>query len=1650
MTNSSKSSANPRISNINAIPWGDLGLTSKDQTIHYYGATIQIDKDYQLWQNINAVNATPAAISLSAFNNKLYGTWKANDASDQIRICDTSTPLQTWPDDTSLNGKDSTGVGPTVVPFAGALYLVFKGDYIVTQTQSTPNNHIYISKLENGKWLDGQKINARNSTPRSISATEFNGQLYLAYQSNDPTKLIRTCVQSHPLETWPKDHTLTHQDSTDSPPEIIAFKNKLYLFWLKDNNLYMAVSEDGSIWTKGITINNNFGTPIQGSKGISAAVSENTLYLSWNNKSGQSICLSSSNDPLSSWTQIRYISIKNAKPASTRPGLAYFNNRLFLLTIEDNHHIKYSNNGYNLSKLPTKIDKIPKTEPCQLSITGELLNGEINIHIPEVNLSRAGSFCVVKNPNLPEQPNFNEQSPMANEILAINEDGTGLKHIKWAKNGVPSTPGHKTGWIVEDLNLPGEDLHIDRVQAYYQGSRLLILIHDFGSAAEGLQFHNSIGFPTSPKANKFPPLPIKSWLYAKEGDAVPELFQTVSEIIGDNRTTHQYYQLFIDPVEKQPYLYGWSVVKQELQPTVSYFLVYAIGKKFQDFNNLQLYYYDTSKNAQYLYISMIGVTSLKNGRNFELLIHDTNARIGYTTIVAGPSNTSSDAPEMPAHTFPYKGQQIVNVGVMDIADGSSTLPIKPKSILLRNTNGYMYYLFQHPSYDPAKVQAEIQVLNQSANPKIVIGDPFITDSGFGQDADGLYRVFGVEPFHQSNKTLDQSGSSNTSPDTLQPELWLLRQTSKAASGKLEFAPGFIALGDHFNTIACPRVMLENGEVYGAIQEEASSPVRLIELHNAKVTGTWYEEEIKIPVETEKSNQASFYNTQIIVEDENGKVYPNYSLEIRASHRTTLYINGFLWRLDRYAPIIVQTNNLGKLVIETYANSINSASLMIHGAFMGKDEKGDLIYQVFDPGAESHKRLAARSDLTLKAANHIVVNGKKKLGPPSVTTEKFSGNTLKNNQVLPSKFTDGDANKVAGLIAKAAGKMVDITSKENSPAKPYFTTQPEKFSNALASTLGSGESTALMFTFQHKKNSVLVSTPQKNDMPDHVPPESAWSWISHEAGDVIHSIEHLAHHLEDEIEKLVVKIEDKINIWIHTINKEIKKFTLAFVDQIGQLVESIFIAIEKIVKDVENVIEKVIEFLKLLFDWKYIWRTKEKIQQLFESYTVNTYSATLIKLDDLANDFVNKLENLFNEGFDKLEQNFAGKTFNYGQTSPVYQRKSYTTFKEHGARMNYLSNHFHNAVGSSSASMSLGATYQGDASVLDDFIQFIQNISQDFQDKFQEFQTAISQDFQSSSNLLDKGIYAILKASQESLDFVLTAFKDLAALIIEIMQKVGNLFFDYIKNGEFSFLKWLFELLNIDDKITWLDIFSLILAVPVYLISDLLSLDPQFANVKNALRASCPHLPGNPWGDQCPGSSPQALTESSDIFDEVAALIFSIDYLFLAFETAFLDTVRASGGGASIPKPLTALVLFQQWVQAITTVPYKTYAKPDYDMTIFDYVVIGISLNSFMIRSANSANFISQKGPTPQIFIFNSLLGVLLLGLGIGASTLAITEGKENWAKIFEWLVKPLPATSKILLVGANPEAIYPYIVPVLDLICDLPVAILYGPSRNAG
>ncbi|KAF2964040.1 hypothetical protein GQX73_g9541 [Xylaria multiplex] len=335
--------------------------------------------------------------------------------------------------------------------------------------------------------------------------------------------------------------------------------------------------------------------------------------------------------------------------------------------------------------------------------------------------------------------------------------------------------------------------------------------------------------------------------------------------------------------------------------------------------------------------------------------------------------------------------------------------------------------------------------------------------------------------------------------------------------------------------------------------------------NAKV---WRSQEIAIPAPAELKPAAfNSYTTTIVVNDDDLQPAADVTLEVSADSSTPLYING-LYYVVGPKPVKIPTDKSGTLTIVEACDDLNAAVLTVA-------IENDIISYIIDPMNYAFNKIATLNSVdALRNASY----------PTKTTAGGYVGDPG-YAPLIDSSVSQSDLQVVGSRMANLKGVWDDVKPPSTTPSRRLKPTHPEVVP-------------ATQFR----------ASPRYRDFFDD---------IAMAAGD-------LFQWLKSGVEAVIDIIKDAATDAWHFIAEIGGKVYRAVLDT----VEAIVGALEWIFNVIKTAIEQLIDFVKFLFAWDDITRTKDVL-----------YNMSKLFLKDQVNG-LGEVKTLFDNEIEEVEKTLS--------------------------------------------------------------------------------------------------------------------------------------------------------------------------------------------------------------------------------------------------------------------------------------------------------------------------------------------------------------------------------------------------------------------------
>lgn len=682
------------------------------------------------------------------------------------------------------------------------------------------------------------------------------------------------------------------------------------------------------------------------------------------------------------------------------------------------------------------------------------------------------------------------------------------------------------------------------------------------------------------------------------------------------------------------------------------------------------------------------------------------------------------------------------------------------------------------------------------------------------------------------------------------QVWLVPVTSWTPQGSGDYTPNFgtpILLNTGIGVVFADVMPADTPTLIGVDKELGALHLN----YQDPSTGYWRTGAMVLPAT--KQYSVPRWRTEIALYDDHGEPVPNYPLTVAADSAVDLAVGGQFYYADRKTPATATTNALGKATLATLATGLSTAKLTVKAS--------DLPQAVtISPHQGISDYMAGTGTL------------------PGMSP--LSGDTLKkatvDGQPLAPKLQDPSSGFDPHKIAHA---MQSVARLPNDSATSPAAAPADEVRYLVLTKLDPAGPTYQEYRTVEELDALYARVHAASPLSFW---DDVWDW----AGDIWEGIEqavitvsHIAIHLKDKVVKLIIKIGETLY--------KLAAFSVKTVEDALHGIESIF-------NWIGAEVDKVIDWLKAIFDFGAIWNTKTALESGITHYLTGMGDG----IDAFSNYFsgktdpIAKLKGTLDQQLDQAIQKFSGKKFSDlsgwqtpgqppSQAAGPNSTPSPATYSD-----NVHANWFHDQV-LTNAPTSIGGTSgsQGQTE-WNNLVKALENVTKDLEQAFHAFAKGFSALFKvhDLSTLGDVVITTFLSLIKDLLNAVLDAADALIQAILALSKVVVDAL-EHLLEADISigFLNTLYDWIagwagvQKPPPLTPAGLFSLLIAFPTTVVFKLaVGADKEpFPNGKLPGAGGGLHAPTGTDAGMEPSSSTAWLSWSSEM---TGAIVTSVGFI----------------------------------------------------------------------------------------------------------------------------------------------------------------------------
>ncbi len=608
-----------------------------------------------------------------------------------------------------------------------------------------------------------------------------------------------------------------------------------------------------------------------------------------------------------------------------------------------------------------------------------------------------------------------------------------------------------------------------------------------------------------------------------------------------------------------------------------------------------------------------------------------------------------------------------------------------------------------------------------------------------------------------------------------------------------------------------------------------------------------------------------YMTRITLLDETNSPVVGANVNVSSSYRVPVYVNNHYYVLDT-SPIVLQTDSTGGIKIVQRVDGLQGACLTVQSA------NGGPVLQI--------------NPMDNAATKVATLNTPEALSAATVTDDK--GNPV-NPLISPDTSSD-DLEAAAGSIQSLSDAYTNYNPANGNLASP----------KAVATNSFVYSPSSRVYTFRVSPSSTTMQLNVISDVGDT---------LSNIGNSIVVAAGDLCSFLKNATEYVIQIIEDtaqKVWTFVANVAGELYTFVIDCVEKVIDALEAIFSALLTIIKD-------LVQFLKFLFSWDDITRTKDVMQNILMLY-MNYGVGELEGVKDDVNKGILSLKDSINAwaGLPPAADNLtnADQPMSYTQSQTDYTGV-YTSPNT------YLQDHLTNNI-----SNATDAENNSPVVTLEDLIKqcladlkiALEAEEQAIRDATHQFQVQLfDNDQYKTMSLMD-----IIKVCSAIIaDLVLETIGVLIDAIIDLIVAVFESVIQYLSSPIWIpvLSNILEEIFGYEFKFSLLDIICLVSAVPATIIYKLLNNTPPFT-ADDGYSTQIMNAKDYQSLAAALGAGPATTPDYSKEF-------YSMIYLPESAKNTIFETAHILSGTAAV---LYGVFVIIEDVAQIPWVPYVSQAK----------------------------------------------------------------------------------------------------------------------------
>lgn len=796
------------------------------------------------------------------------------------------------------------------------------------------------------------------------------------------------------------------------------------------------------------------------------------------------------------------------------------------------------------------------------------------------------------------------------------------------------------------------------------------------------------------------------------------------------------------------------------------------------------------------------------------------AEAGTTTLYCRPASTANGAFEWTGSAQPIDTSSYGAITVDQIFPCAGTFG--EDNLLLLDTSGALYLV--------SGFNQQTTSITRLTNPDAAQGNTDPIDQP--QPVGAIVASAGVDNAGNQNILAIETGTAS---------LWFF---CIASDGSYDPTTDWVNLGGPYDTIACPASMIYGPELFAvdlnnSVYHKALTP----ESTSSQSSPVWVTGKIAQPVASSDTPQSvSSYAMHVQPVDANGNPVANQVIEVTADHAVTVVVNDIAHSIGPSTPLPLATDGSGQLTVNYQSLDLKPPviTFTISGATVSRWCQGDSVEVKStdtDPVAPSTQSVSNRlqnNDPTRTVSNSSLTTAQTQTGTCPAT-----GQDKSIPQLMSQSYADGDPDGSACTSLMNVGSWID-PNNTNADGTIDASRLPVRHWRI---DFAHPDGVRYEILTEAQARTLFAEAEKKRQR------STGLAALGGSSGGFGHVCEFFK-HMFTQLSTFAATVEQDATTGLYELKvafNETMTFIVSTAKDAGAAAETIFSkiadGIEAVANDVYSAIERVIEWLKMLFEWEDIVHTHTVIKNAINTGLKNLIT-TFADADTAICGWLDTAQTEIDKALAQVESTFSESTsFNSlvnglgpatgaaagaltdTSTNTLANTQTQNTQQQNAGKANYVSSKANNYYGGQTSPTALSAAVAASSDPAGAITQaFVDSIfsNADYATYLKQLTDFMNDIWSNPQDFFNLIIQALFEAAMDIMNLVISCIEAVLTAIAGLVEDAINAAYDVLNATiDIPILSWLWENVISGSPLSFLDLVCLLSAVPVTIIYKLM-------------------------------------------------------------------------------------------------------------------------------------------------------------------------------------------------------------------------------------